>query len=217
MTKLEEMAAFFEARLDGYEKQMTENVQGCREAYALIPTLLPPHTSTLLDLGCGTGLELDGIFARFPHAHVTGIDLSHGMLAELKRRHTGRDIALICANYFDVPLGLARFDAAVSVESLHHFEKRQKQQLYSRLHAALCEGGVYVECDYMVDTQAEEDALLAECARLRREQAIPEGMLCHFDTPCSISTQIALLREAGFTAVTQVMRIGGTAVLVAHK
>lgn len=32
MTKLEKMAAFFEARLDGYEKQMTENVQGCREA-----------------------------------------------------------------------------------------------------------------------------------------------------------------------------------------
>ena len=43
MLKLEEMAAFFEARLDGYENQMTENVQGCREAYALIPTLLLTH------------------------------------------------------------------------------------------------------------------------------------------------------------------------------
>ena len=34
----------------------------------------------ILDLGCGTGLELDALFARFPDLRVTGIDMTEEML-----------------------------------------------------------------------------------------------------------------------------------------
>ena len=33
-----------------------------------------------MDLGCGTGLELEAIFEKFPEIHVTGVDLSWTML-----------------------------------------------------------------------------------------------------------------------------------------
>ena len=40
------------------------------------------------------------------------------------------------------PLGENGFDAAVSVESLHHFTKEEKIPLYAKVRAALKEGGV---------------------------------------------------------------------------
>lgn len=58
-----------------------------------------------------------------------GIDLAPGMLAELSRKFSGREISLILGSYFDAPLGSAAYDAAVSVESLHHFTKEKKPSI----------------------------------------------------------------------------------------
>ena len=76
MQSLEEMRAFFAARVDIYDEHMRNEVEGCREGYARMAALLPEGIYSLLDLGCGTGLELEGIFARFPDLRVTGIDLT---------------------------------------------------------------------------------------------------------------------------------------------
>lgn len=45
--------------------------------------LLPDQCTEILDIGCGTGLELDEIWKRNPEISVTGIDLSQSMLNEL--------------------------------------------------------------------------------------------------------------------------------------
>ena len=215
--KLEEMAAFFEARLDGYDHQMLCNVEGCKEGYDKVVALLPADAEHILDLGCGTGLELDVIFAARPILQVTGVDLSQGMLDVLAKKHADKKLQLLCGDYFALPLGENKFDCAISVESLHHFSHEAKTALYSRIHAALKENGCYIECDYMVLTQQEEDALFAENERLRAQADIPQNVYCHFDTPCTVQNQIAMLRQAGFRRVTQHMRIGATTVLLAEK
>ena len=101
---LEKMSDLFENRLDGYDEHMRENIVSADEFYPFTAKYLPMRGSSLiLDLGCGTGLELEEYYALNPSAKVTGIDLSKGMLSELERKFADKDITLISASYFDVP------------------------------------------------------------------------------------------------------------------
>ena len=61
---LERMEDFFARRIDGYEEHMLQEVEGCEEGYRRMATLVPGHTLNLLDLGCGTGLELQAIWGK---------------------------------------------------------------------------------------------------------------------------------------------------------
>ena len=127
---LETMSDFFKNRLEGYDEHMLSEIEGAKDFYSYTAALLPMNRrAKVLDLGCGTGLELEYYFALGGEASVTGIDLSPDMLAELKRKFSDRNIRLICGSYFDTPFEANCFDAAVSVESLHHFTAEAKQEL----------------------------------------------------------------------------------------
>lgn len=217
MPELETMDAFFTARLEGYDEHMLEAVEGCREGYEAMAARIPAGTHTLLDLGCGTGLELDAIFRRLPDLSVTGIDLTASMLGRLREKHPDKDLTLICGDYFQTDFGLSRYDCAVSFETMHHFRPADKLGLYKRLCAAIKDGGMYLECDYMVGTQIEEDHHFAVYEQLRRAEQIPEGVFCHYDTPCTVERQISLLLEAGFSSVEKVFSLGNTVMLAAKK
>ena len=148
MYRLEKMDDFFAARVDGYDEHMRANIEGASGFYAYTASLLPKAAgSSVLDLGCGTGLELEAYFALNPDAKVTGIDLSEAMLNELKAKFPEKDLTLVCASYFDAPLGENRYDAAVSVESLHHFPAEMKEALYGKLRAesrrSVCTDGLF--------------------------------------------------------------------------
>lgn len=213
---LEGMGAFFDARVGDYEAHMAR----WREHYRWMASLLPPGAETLLDLGCGTGLELDRIFERFPGLAVTGIDLSPDMLGRLARKHAGKRLTLICADYFGCDLGDSRFDAAVSFETLHHWPAAQKTELFEKLRRALKPGGCYLECDYIATSQAMEDAAMDECARRRARDNVPADAFVHFDTPLTLAHEMQCLREAGFGSVELVGFLEGdghTAMLRALK
>ena len=93
---LEKMGAFFDARLDGYEDHQLCNIDSARVFYPFTASLLPTAPGAeILDLGCGTGLELNEYFPLNPSAGITGIDLAPGMLAELKRKFPDMDLKLI--------------------------------------------------------------------------------------------------------------------------
>lgn len=216
MNEPEGMSEFFTARTEGYDEHMLDEVEGCREGYKEMARLVPPDTERLLDLGCGTGLELDEIFKLLPGVCVTGIDITEAMLAKLRNKHPDKDMRLICANYFEEEFGENCFDCAVSFQTMHHFTQDMKAGLYKKLLRSLRSGGIYIECDYMVEEQREEDFYFSECARLRRENNIPDSKFIHYDTPCTVENQIKLLNKAGFGKVEKVMRIGNTTILVAR-
>lgn len=221
MISIERMTEFFEARIDEYDEHMVNDVEGCREGYELMAELIPEDCTNLLDLGCGTGLELDYIFRKHSEISVTGIDLTQAMLDRLACKYPekccDKSLDLICGDYFSTDFGLGRFDCAVSFETMHHFTCDKKIGLYRRICGSLKNGGVYIECDYMVDTQEEEDFFFAENDRLRKENGITEEVFCHFDTPCTIKNQIEMLVEAGFEDVKLLFRKGGTAMISARK
>ncbi len=195
---LENMDAFFDARISGYEEHMLSHWS---ESYKKLAELIPENTGALLDLGCGTGLELDTIYARFPKLSVTGIDLSEKMLSMLRQKHGNRSLTCIKADYFKYDLGEQCFDAAVSVESLHHFTAEKKRGLFMNIFRCLKSGGVYIECDYIAKTAEIEELTFSECRRRRERDNIPPDAYVHFDTPLTLEHEIAAIRSAGFKAV----------------
>ena len=215
---LEKMSDFFEARLDGYDEHMMIAIESADEFYPFTAKQLPTaEDSRVLDLGCGTGLELAEYYKLCPSANVTGIDLSQGMLAELKRKFADKDLKLIHGSYFDVPLGENVFDAAVSVESLHHFTKLEKIPLYAKLRAALKENGYFILTDYFALSDDEERMHRQTLNTLKAEQRIDDNEFYHYDTPLTVQHEIEALAEAGFASVEVLNNWGATYTIKAVK
>lgn len=214
---LEKMTDFFSARVGIYDDHMMNEVEGCREGYLQMARLVPQTTETLLDLGCGTGLELEAIWARNPEISVTGIDLTGAMLERLKQKYPERQVTLIEADYMAYDFGNGKYDAAVSFETLHHFTQEEKRGLYEKIWRALKMGGCYIECDYMAKTQEQEDYFFAEKERILEERNLPRGEYYHYDTPCTIDNQKRLLKQAGFSEVEEVWTMDNTTILYAKR
>ena len=193
---LETMSGFFDRRVDSYEDHM----RPWRAYYRWLGELIPAQAETLLDLGCGTGLELDEIFSLHPDIRVTGIDLAPGMLARLREKHPERKLTLTVGDYLTVPLAPCAFDVAVAFETLHHFPPETKLGLFRRIFAALRPGGMLLEGDYIAESDEMETYLFQELARRRARQHVPEGTFVHFDTPLTLAHELSLLSQAGFTA-----------------
>ena len=215
---LEKMSDFFEARLDGYDEHMLTNIESAEEFYDFTAGQLPiVRHCHILDLGCGTGLELETYYPRNPSARVTGIDLSSGMLAALKGKFPNQDVTLICGSYFDTPLGVSVFDAAVSVESLHHFTKEEKVPLYAKLHSSLKDQGYFVLTDYFSLSDEEERMHRHRLTALKKEQGIADDAFYHYDTPLTVNHETEALQEAGFSSVEVLKNWGATYTIKAVK
>ena len=214
---LERMSDFFENRLDGYDEHMMTAIESSNEFYPFTAKCLPTEENCrLLDLGCGTGLELEEYFSLNPFAAVTGIDLSQGMLSALKKKFVNKNITLILGSYFDVPFGENVFDAAVSVESLHHFTKEEKIPLYAKLFSALKENGYFILTDYFSMSEDEELRHRRNLEALKAEQGITDG-LYHYDTPLTVEHETEALLEAGFASAEVLNNWGATYTLKARR
>jgi tRNA (cmo5U34)-methyltransferase len=134
---LEKMSEFFERRLDGYDEHMLTCIESAEEFYPFTAAQLPQGKAKVLDLGCGTGLELEYYLSSNPQSEITGVDLAPEMLKALENKLSGKNLKLILGSYFDVPFGEKIYDAAVSVESLHHFTKAEKIPLYKKIFYCL--------------------------------------------------------------------------------
>ncbi len=216
--RLEEMSAFFEARLDLYDQHMLGDVANARELYDFTAKALPVKDGCrLLDLGCGTGLELEFYFPLCPTAQVTGIDLSQGMLSRLREKFPEKDLTLLQGSYFHVPFGENVFDAAVSVESLHHFTKEEKIPLYAKVRAALKEGGYFLLTDYFSLSEEEERRRRETLLALKKAQGLGDDQFYHYDTPLTVGHEAEALEGAGFSRVEIVNQWGPTYAIRAVK
>ena len=213
---LEEMSSFFNARLDGYEAHM---LRAGKSIYRDVARLIPKTPGLkLLDLGCGTGLEIDEIFKVNPTIHITGIDLTESMLKKLGQKHAShkKQLKLVVADYFNSDFGISKFDIALSVQTLHHFIAEKKIELYKKIYFGLKTQGFYIESDYMAPTLELEKSCFEENQRLRAEQGITEGYY-HHDIPYTLEHQVEMLQKAGFCAIKIVSRGEKGAILVAGK
>jgi SAM-dependent methyltransferase len=110
-------------RADGAHGQGTLRAEQLHDGF-LAPILDLPGGSLVLDVACGTGIDV----VRLAEAgyRVIGMDLSPGMVAIAQRKVRALGLserAFVCvANARRLPLRDARFDAALICAALHHMQ-----------------------------------------------------------------------------------------------
>jgi tRNA (cmo5U34)-methyltransferase len=200
----EEMAEFFDLRAAGYDEHMRDYIFADEVFAQFYQALVSPIDETdapleILDLGIGTGLEIEALLQRVPNALITGVDVSTSMLELLRKTYAAHmdQITLVADSYLTMPLATEAYDHAISAMSMHHVLRDTKRELYVKIHRALKPGGKYIEGD-SVTLPEMESQFLAEY----REQAalVPPAAdgYYHIDIPFSLASQRSLLLEAGF-------------------
>ena len=217
MPILEKMDDFFNSRAETYDSHMLVDMnlgEFYKEIAALVIT--GKQDMSLLDLGCGTGLELERLFVKYPDMQVTGVDLSFEMLDGLRAKYKDKNVDLICGSYFDVQFG-SDYDVVLSTYSLHHFNEFEKFIIYKKVFKSMKPGGIYIEGDYTVKTDEEQALYVSELKRLKREQNLDSGNFYHYDTPMTAENQIKLLKSAGFAGAEVVKQWESTSIITAKK
>ncbi len=206
---LEEMSDFFTKRLDGYEEHMSD----LEKSYQMFADILPLKCRKVLDLGCGTGLELDKIWQKNPDIEVTGVDLCQSMLNKLQEKHSDKPLTTICQDYFQYDFGNGKWDAVISFESLHHFLPERKIDLYRKIFHSLKDGGIFILGDYIACCDEEEELLRGVYLKKRTLSPVAENCFVHFDIPLTLDHEKELLQNVGFT-IEEVLRNPDNATII---
>jgi tRNA (cmo5U34)-methyltransferase len=216
----EEMASFFNERASGYEEHMKETVESFDKYYACVskPIDNTQNMIEILDLGCGTGLEIESILKKTPNARITCIDMSEGMLDLLKEKYMKYmdRINIINGSYVDLPYGENKYDYVVSVMTMHHWKYDEKKCIYKKIGNALKNGGKYIEGDYYV-TLEEEKELLDEYDEEIRKHKLSEDSFYHLDIPFAVETQKKLFDEVGLNNFNIIWEIENQMIFVVEK
>ncbi|MCX8131586.1 MAG: bifunctional GNAT family N-acetyltransferase/class I SAM-dependent methyltransferase [Clostridia bacterium] len=221
---VEEMSEFFDARADGYDSHMLKRVADI-ECYKCVAESIPVNSNEMdiLDIGCGTGIELEYLLNRVPKAKVTCIDMSEKMLELLKDKYSSKaqQIHTICGSYIGWEYPQESFDYVVSSFTLHHFMEDVKAGIYRNIVSSLKPGGLYIESDFIVDRMMMEQ-YMQRYFRITKELVDKRySGYYHIDIPFTIDLQKELLLKAGFSHVSvfheDIKPEGSHAVLIARK
>ncbi len=116
-------------------------INGLRNRARRVLPYVKSHHKTILDAGCGQGIFTFEIARRFPHAHITGVDIDQPLLQRnrtiaQKRGYTHcsfEEQDLTRMSYHN------QFDLLLNVDNLEHIE--EDLAVLQRFHQALKPGG----------------------------------------------------------------------------
>lgn len=214
--EVENMDEHFNKCASDYDRHFYEDLGMC-EFYDEIEKQITScgEPKNILVLGCGTGLEIE----RIKHsAEVTAIDISSGMLEELRKKKLHPDVSLstICNSYFDVEFVENHFDLVLSTYSFHHFTLQQKEQLYRKIYDCLKVNGNFINGDTACRDKETEILLLNNAKEIYEKKQVPFGSI-HIDIPLALDTEVTLLSDIGFKSVTVERRWNKAALIKAVK
>lgn len=110
-----------------------------------VASRLKPDARSILDLGVGDGDLAPLLMDRFRGARLVGVDRDETRLGLVEGRlafYEG-NVTLTLGDLLDVSYG-SGFDLAVSSSALRHLAPDGKQRLFTRVHQALAEEGMFM-------------------------------------------------------------------------
>ena len=157
------------------------------------------HKSSVLVLGCGSGLEIERL--KFP-CNVIGVDLSDKMLEvlEKKKLYDGVNLKTVCGSFLDLDFEEEKYDIVLSCYAMHHFNSEQKQKIYNKIYKCLKQGGVFINGDTLAVNRDEEDKCMADAEQAYQKENMPFASM-HVDVPFCFEHEKEVLRKAGFNDV----------------
>jgi len=167
------------------------------ERNAILLGLLPERPQGVaMDLGCGTGVMLDGLGRRYPR--VLGLDISQEMLEgfDLSRLREGLTVSLLRGDMGALPLRSGSVDAVVCRSALHHME--DEAAVLSEIARILKPDG------RLVLGEPANDNLLTRAARAFVRRRPSYGRIHTIDRAYTRGQLRALLDAAGLRVVREV-------------
>ena len=195
------------------------------ESILAVPDV-PPQL--VIDIGTGTGFQVDCLLHAFPDLRIIAIDGAQQMV-DLARTRLGplaqrvdfrigdfRDLSALCGD-------VGAVDAVVSAYALHHLSSGEKLEVLRVAHGWLKPGGWFLNADL---TLAEDNELEEFAQRLRvrgivqrangrdhrfadvktTRQFLDELERNEGDQPICSAEDLRILHEAGFAHVTTFWR-----------
>jgi SAM-dependent methyltransferase len=178
------MSALYDRLSADYDQSRSADARAAR---LLAEVLGVAAGSRVLDIGCGTGNF--ALAMRAHGAHVTGLDLSMGMLKNAAAK--GLSSGLVRADAVQMPFANAVFDSAYAVQVLHHIAR--KDHFFAEARRVLKDGGVL----------AIQSCSHAQLAIFWQYYYWPVALELDKQRIPDIPEICALFRTAGFTAVGQ--------------
>lgn len=128
--KIREMFDGIAADYDNLNHALSLNVDKSWRRKALSVILSEVKDLSVLDLACGTGDFAIAIAKAFPEAHVTGVDLSEGMLDVMKEKVTkqglGARISIETGDGENLRYPDGSFDRVTNAFGIRNFEDKDK-------------------------------------------------------------------------------------------
>jgi SAM-dependent methyltransferase len=166
------------------------------EGEAVLLDHVPGDVGRVLDLGTGDGRLLSLLGPDRAGMQGIGLDISEPMLARARERFSGNTRVELVAHDLDQPLpDLGQFDAVVSSFAIHHLEDERKRALFAEVFEMLEPGGVFANLEHVASPTPELHAAFFEAIGEPLENEDPS------DRTVAVETQLAWLRETGFTHV----------------
>ena len=215
------VAAHLGIELAEYDSRIRTFIPDYDEMLHAAAALIPPRARTIVDLGAGTGALAERCLQQAPGARIIGIDADADVLA-LAARRLGTRAVLVRGSF--LRSSLPSCDAVVASFALHHVRtKTAKAKLYSRIHAALRPGGVFVsvDCHPSSNPAQARRQLRAWKSHLLRSYAPAQAAALleswsHEDVYVPLESEVRLIERANF-AVEVLWRKGAFAVLMGKR
>jgi tRNA (cmo5U34)-methyltransferase len=201
--------AVFDATAATYDADRFKLIPGHERFYRWAIDLVPADATNILDLGAGSGILTSFLRQRFPQAHIHLIDFSLPMLNLARSRLSppetpDANLTFQSGDYTIASLP-SNLDAIVSALSIHHLEDTAKQFLFYKLHAALRQGGVFINADQVAGPTPELELRYRQLWLQQVEaagatpQQISDSLYRQQQDRCApVEEQLAWMRIAGF-------------------
>lgn len=153
--KFAESVGYSRELLDGLPASMWESFTGAGNPQ---PFVNPQAGQTVLDLGCGAGLDLY-LYAKAvgPSGKVYGLDLSSAMIAKAERNFAVAgvgNVQLLCASADDIPLPQASVDL-VTANGIFNLSP-DKEAVMREVHRVLKPGGAIVFAEIVLTERLDD-------------------------------------------------------------